>query len=953
MLLCLSAAGVYAQSSTPGDCGGGNHNPPPPPPHPQDPLDDTSTSGGISADPNEIIGPTGYDDSLRWVSINDVLNYTIFFENDPDFATANAQKVDVRFNFADKAAMKGFGLGTYGFANQSWSIEDAPAAYQNRLDLRDSMYIFVDLTAGIDVVKQQAFWLFNSIDPETGYNPWQVDRGMLPVNDSTHVGEGFVTFRLKPWEDLKTGDTISIVASIVFDQNDTIPTNRWRNTIDAGMPTSKVKGRQDSKNDHLYHLTLQAADDEGGSGLRRVLLYQANNFGIYEEVATCPIDTVIDFMAEPGHQYRFYSIAEDNVGNREPLKEQPDLIININAAPTDITLSDTIFQDDIAAGGFIAELTSEDIEQDGTFTYALAEGDGAIHNDLFQITGTQLQAKQQFKCAEDTCYQIRLSTTDEGGLSFSKAFKLDLKKVLIKPDNDTLNVSVCEGESCFFHGMEYNKTGTYRFTKDNEFMCDSLFVLNLTVLPKMESPLVTVEGTHTLVSSAAKGNQWFRKGIHAHEGILNFEGEDPWSFDVDKPIEGATDQKFTPEEDGIYYVAVSNGSCYSEPSQSYQVKISDNIDLQLNLRQGWNWVSSNLSEPANQDAKQFLNPIGDITERFVGQVDELINDPAYGLTGGLTTIAPTESYKLKVTESSSPTWSGNGCKPETTAINLHKGWNWIGYVPVSSNSLSAALSGFTPSENDIIKSMDDFAIFTGGQWKGTLTKMKPGEGYMYYAVNPATFHYSIQRVYPRGGSLLPLVSAICPWNYDINSYPDNTTLIGQLYADGTIAYEGTYTVGAFCGNECRGMGKYADGKLFVTIHGTIANKEKISFKAYENATGTEYDISESIKFNGQQEGNYVTPYALHISGVTGIDQVSSEKFSIYPRPLRNSMYVNGETEDIKSIRILSSSGAVSLSHIGYSDDGIDVSSLVPGVYVVAIIQNNGKVYYEKVIKAQN
>ena len=944
LLLCMING--YAQK----DCDGGNKDPNPNPPHHQDPIDDTSTSGGISADPNEIIGPTGYDDSLRWVSINDVLNYTIFFENDPDFATANAQKVDVRFNFADKAAMKGFGLGTYGFANQSWNIEDAPAAYQNRLDLRDSMHIYVDLTAGIDVVKQQAFWLFNSIDPETGYNPWQVDRGMLPVNDSTHVGEGFVTFRLKPQEDLKTGDTISIVASIVFDQNDTIPTNRWRNTIDAGNPTSRVKARQDSKNEHLYHLTLEAADDEGGSGLKQVLLYQANNFGIYEEVATCPIDTVIDFTAEPGHQYHFYSIAEDNVGNREPLKEQPDLVININAAPTDIVLSDTIFQDDIAVGGFIAELTSEDIEE-GNFTYALAEGDGAIHNDLFQINGTQLQAKQQFKCAEDTCYQIRLSTTDEGGLSYSKAFKLDLRKVLVKPDVDTLTVSICEGETCQFNGVEYSKTGTYRFSKENEYMCDSLFVLNLTVLPQQEMPLVTVEGTHTLVSSAAKGNQWFRKGSFlAHEGVLNFEDEGQWSFDVDKPIEGATDQKFTPEEDGTYYVVVNNGSCNSEPSQSYQVKISDNIDLQLNLRQGWNWVSSNLSEPAHQNAKQFLQPITDITERFVGQTDEMINDPVYGLTGGLNTISPTESYKLKVTENSSPTWSGNGCKPETTAVNLHKGWNWIGYVPISSNDLSAALSDFTPSENDIIKSMDDFAIFTGGQWKGTLTKLKPGGGYMYYAVNSATFTYSIERVYPIGNNLLPLVSSICPWTYDINNYPDNTTLIGQVYNNGESILEGVYTVGAFCGNECRGVGRYVDNKLFLAIHGTITDNEKITFKAYENATGEEYDVIESVSFNGQQEGKFNSPFALHVSGVTGIEEVPSEKFSIYPRPLRSRLYVSGNTEKIKAIRILSSSGNVSLSNTGYSDEGIDVSSLVPGIYVVAVIQNNGKVYYEKVIK---
>lgn len=52
----------------------------------QDPLDGTSTSGGISADPK--MRPIGYD-SIHWVSVKDVLNYTINFENAPEFVTAN------------------------------------------------------------------------------------------------------------------------------------------------------------------------------------------------------------------------------------------------------------------------------------------------------------------------------------------------------------------------------------------------------------------------------------------------------------------------------------------------------------------------------------------------------------------------------------------------------------------------------------------------------------------------------------------------------------------------------------------------------------------------------------------------------------------------------------------------------------------------------------------------
>ena len=64
MLLCLTA--VMATGGGDDDCDKGNNNKNPDPEHPQDPLDGTSTSGGISADVNEIIRPTGYD-SIHWV----------------------------------------------------------------------------------------------------------------------------------------------------------------------------------------------------------------------------------------------------------------------------------------------------------------------------------------------------------------------------------------------------------------------------------------------------------------------------------------------------------------------------------------------------------------------------------------------------------------------------------------------------------------------------------------------------------------------------------------------------------------------------------------------------------------------------------------------------------------------------------------------------------------------
>jgi hypothetical protein len=939
MLLCLTAG--YAQDNLDGQCGGGPKGYDKPQPHPF--LQKIQAAFGsipilVSKDPNEIIGPEGYD-SVRWVSINDVLNYTILFENDPEFATAAAQKVDIRFGFPNKNWMKGYGISDYCFSNLSFKVDKPSNAYQNRIDLKDTLDIYVDLIAGLDVAKQQGFWTFTTIDPETGYAPWEPEKGMLPVNDSTHVGEGYVTFQLKPYEGLHTGDSISIQASIVFDQNDTIPTNRWVNRIDAGNPESKVTAEAHPTLPSVYNLTFTGKDDEKGSGLKHLLLYLANHNGIYEEIDTVAVDSVLAFPVEAGKQYKLYSIAVDNTGNREPAKLEPDVILNFNQAPTDLILSDSTFQDDFVPGGFIGKLTSVDSEDEKSFTYALAEGDGAIHNDMFQITDDQLQIKNSFKCAEDKEYKVRISTTDDGGMSFSKAFVLKLENVLEKPKADSLKVNICEGETCLFHGVEYDKTGIYTYTQSNEYMCDSVYVLDLSVLAPLEPPVVTVEGPNTLVSSAAKGNQWFKA-----DGTL---------------IDGATGQAFTPEEDGIYYVAVSNGTCFSEPSLMYNVVLTDRIDLALDLQEGWNWMSSNLSENDKKDAKTFLEPLGEDVNRLVSISSELINDPLYGLVGSLSTIEPQQGYKLEMSKAAANTWSGPASRPEETAVHLHKGWNWIGYVPVAIQNIKDALSTLEASENAVIKGEDDFATFTAGQWTGSLEELQPGHGYMYYADKDITFNYPAKRAFVVQNSLMSrrhafaMTRAMAPWQYNEYKYPDNTTMIARLNVNGAQAMEGAFTVGAFCDDECRGIGKWVDGLLFMTIHGTLSDEQAITFKAVENISGDELPVNETVIFDGKMIGTVNSPFVLNANGNSTKVETIDANYTVYPKPLRNWLYISGPTENIKSVFVLSTGGSKAISMEGYHDSGIDVSQLTPGVYVVAIVTNDGQTRYEKVMKVNN
>ena len=137
----------------------------------------------------------------------------------------------------------------------------------------------------------------------------------------------------------------------------------------------------------------------------------------------------------------------------------------------------------------------------------------------------------------------------------------------------------------------------------------------------------------------------------------------------------------------------------------------------------------------------------------------------------------------------------------------------------------------------------------------------------------------------------------------------------------------------------------------MTIHGTIDRTETLSFKAYENATGNELNITETISMQGQHEGTISSPKILNAATKTGIEVITTG-FTIYPRPLRSHLYINGETSNIKLVRMLSSGGAKVIETNGYNDNGINISNLGAGVYVVAIITTDNKVYYEKVLKVE-
>lgn len=287
-------------------------------------------------DPNDIAGPKGYAQQ-QWVSIKDKMPFTIRFENNAQFATAPAQNVFIHLPIDPKIDINSFRLSSFGFGQYNYTVPENTAYYNTRLDLQDSLGIYVDVIAGVDIIKNEAFWTLRSIDHATGNAPTDAVRGFLPVNDTmTNMvtdtlpgkGEGYVSFTIAPQSGLATGDTVLAKATIIFDSNEEIPTNIWVNTIDAIAPVSRINNHAVTKNTITLQWTGQ--DDAKGTGVRDYALYVSEDGGVYKLNQTKIAANTIDYIGTPGSTYRFFTLATDNTGNQETLKKGGDLAIELN-----------------------------------------------------------------------------------------------------------------------------------------------------------------------------------------------------------------------------------------------------------------------------------------------------------------------------------------------------------------------------------------------------------------------------------------------------------------------------------------------------------------------------------------------------------------------------------------------------------------------------------------------
>ena len=86
-------------------------------------------------------------------------------------------------------------------------------------------------------------------------------------------------------------------------------------------------------------------------------------------------------------------------------------LIDVNQAPTDLSLSRTSVAENQPIGTAVGTLSTTDPDPGDTFTYQLVSGAGDTGNASFTIVGNQLRTAAVLDFETQHSYSVRISTT--------------------------------------------------------------------------------------------------------------------------------------------------------------------------------------------------------------------------------------------------------------------------------------------------------------------------------------------------------------------------------------------------------------------------------------------------------------------------------------------------------------------------------------------------------------
>ena len=176
----------------------------------------------------------------------------------------------------------------------------------------------------------------------------------------------------------------------------------------------------------------------------------------------------------------------------------------------------------------------------------------------------------------------------------------------------------------------------------------------------------------------------------------------------------------------------------TEPSYTFMVTESVNLTANFDvirtqqLVEGWNWWSSNLEITLDQLKSALVEALPGTIITIKSRTQNTAYNPSTSRwRGTLTSLDMAQMYMIEVSTDCEITLTGIPVNPTEHPITIHNGSNWIAFPLRESMPINDALAGFPAVSGDIIKSRSKNAIYLRGQWRGAVTTLEPGQGYIF------------------------------------------------------------------------------------------------------------------------------------------------------------------------------------------------------------------------------
>lgn len=346
-------------------------------------------------------------------------------------------------------------------------------------------------------------------------------------------------------------------------------------------------------------------------------------------------------------------------------------------------------------------------------------------------------------------------------------------------------------------------------------------------------------------------------------------------------------------------------------------KATNMLRQEIQLDQGWNWVSFNLDaedeSPSIIDELQFSTVF---SEENIDNILILKNQYSFAqaynntLIGSLSSMNIKDMYQFKVTESDTIIYEGLSVNPIDNPIPIVDGWNWIGYLGQRSLAINEALNSLNPNPGDVIKSKTGFSMYASSSlgWLGTLSNLKPNEGYMIKYSDNTELIYPESSMY--GGTSFRLDRNQYPvdkWLVNPSKYEHSMSIIAQIDHSDYYQPDAENILGAFVDKYCVGnitatpiVGQ--ESLYFLTVYGN--NEDILHFDYYDMIKDKTYRAENSINFEANQLcGSIENPYQIQID--VEIQDIIEDYLAIdvYPNPFADDFALSFMLEESAEVKI--------------------------------------------------